>query len=211
VTWRARGNNWRRKRFAGDIAVLLVAGFTLGSLVGIDGALEAIGAIVVIAAVTALAGSTAGMEHVPVIGNLLRWSHRLRLFYYYNEPGSPFALLVRPITGPVSAPFRKRARAEVRLYLDLGFIFTIAFLLLDIGENVLGPLLTNGGEAMRLGALARTWLAETATTFVIVYAFAAPIGAVLTLYLLLRPAHTIPRLLAVLSVVAILTGIVVAA
>ncbi|NIP82074.1 MAG: hypothetical protein GWM90_23780, partial [Gemmatimonadetes bacterium] len=39
------------------------------------------------------------------------------------------------------------------------------------------------------------WIREAFMTFFVIYAFAAPIGAVLTLYLLTRRTHTVPRLL----------------
>jgi hypothetical protein len=58
---------------------------------------------------------------------------------------------------------------------------------------------------VRLGLL---WAQEAFMTFVMIYAFAAPIGAVLTLYVLTRPTHTVPRLLAVFAVVSVALGAV---
>ena len=43
-------------------------------------------------------------------------------------------------------------------------------------------------------------------TFLITYAFATPIGAVLTLYLLTRRTHTVPRILGAFALVAIAMG-----
>ncbi len=43
-------------------------------------------------------------------------------------------------------------------------------------------------------------------TFFVIYAFATPIGAVLTLYLLTRRTHTVPRLLGGLALLFIALG-----
>jgi hypothetical protein len=203
--WQARDPAQQRRRFVGDLAVLLFAGIALGSLAGTDGAEEAIFAIVVVVATTAMGGATAGLQRFPLMRTLLRWTHRVRLFYYFSAPKSPPALLFRPIIGPLLAPFRKRDRAEVRLWVELGFAFTLVFLLLDIVENVMLPSM-RGGADVGIGTLAGMWLKETPVTFFVTYAFAAPIGAVLTLYLLVLPTHTLPRLLCALTLAAVLTG-----
>jgi hypothetical protein len=134
----------------------------------------------------------------------MRWSHRLRLFYHYNQPGSPPALLLRSVIGIMWAPFRTKDRAEVKLYVELGAAFTVVFLLLDLVPALILPLFTGGGLA--LGTLLAGWLQEVFATFFLVYAFTAPIGAVLTLYLLVRPTHVLPRALAALTVVSLLAG-----
>jgi hypothetical protein len=51
--------------------------------------------------------------------------------------------------------------------------------------------------------LARLWISEVTINFVRIYAFATPIGAVLTLYLFVRPTHTVPRLLSARVIAAI--------
>jgi len=202
--WNERGRKRRLLRLAGDVAVILVAGSVLGSLVGMDGALEAIVAVLLLAAVTALGAGPAWIEAVPLARHFVRWSHRLRLFYYHNEPGSPPALLVRPVVGVITAPFRAKARAEVRLYVELGAAFTVAFFLLDLIPEAIVPLLSS--EPLDLGNLLGGWLGEALTTFFLTYAFAAPIGAVLTLHLLVRPTHRLPRALSLLTLVAIILG-----
>lgn len=207
--WDARDPAQKRRRFAGDLAVLLFAGIALGSLAGIDGAEEAIFAIIVVVAATAMGGATAGLQRVPLMRTLLRWTHRVRLFYYFNTPKSPPALLLRPIIGPLLAPFRKRDRAEVRLWVELGFAFTLIFLLLDLLEHVMLPSMRGAADA-GISTLAGAWLAETPVTFFATYAFAAPIGAVLTLYLLVQPTHTLPRILCAVTLAAILAGAMLA-
>lgn len=109
-------------------------------------------------------------------------------------------------TGAVLAPFRRRDRAEVKLYLELGFVFTLVFLLVDLVEHLLAPLFTQGTSGIGFSALAGVWLQEAAVTFFATYAVAAPIGAVLTLYLLMRPTNTVPRLLSALTFAGILVG-----
>jgi hypothetical protein len=111
---------------------------------------------------------------LPLLGELDRWSHRLRLYYRFNDPGGPLSLMVRPLVGPVTAWFRKRARAEVRLYLQLGAVFTIGFTLIDLVQAW-------GADGFQASAL----LGDLFVTFFTVYAFATPIGAVLTTHLML--------------------------
>ncbi|HUH12737.1 MAG TPA: TM2 domain-containing protein [Longimicrobiales bacterium] len=207
--WREAGRAWRMVRFGGDLLVLLIAGVGLGALARAEGVWEGPVAVLVLAAVTSAGGTVGRVGHLPVVHGLLRWSHRVRLFYYYNKPGSPLALLFRPVTGAILAPFRRRDRAEVKLYLRLGALFTLGFLLLDFGGEVLGPILT-GGELPAAGALFEFWLKEATITFAVIYAFATPIGAVLTLYLLMRPTHTLPRLLSALVVGAMALGMLAA-
>ncbi|MEX2610491.1 MAG: hypothetical protein WEA24_11130 [Gemmatimonadota bacterium] len=143
------------------------------------------------------------LNHVPVLRALVRWSHRLKLFYYYNDPGTPLELLIRPLTGPVLAPFRRRARAEVRIYLQIGAVFTLVFLLLDLLEAVVA----DGAGALGPRGLIRLWIREASVTFVVIYAFATPIGAVLTRNLLLQRTHRVPRVLAGLVVAAVVVGL----
>jgi hypothetical protein len=207
VKWRARGRARWGLRFTGDLIVLMVAGASLGALGGTDGGPEGIFAISSLIAVTMLGGRAGWLDRVPLAGAFLRWSHRLRLFYYYNRPGSPPALLVRGLTGVILAPFRRREREEARLYLEVGAVFALGFLVLDLVENVGAPLVGSAG----LAALAPThlvgiWIREAFMTFLVIYACAAPIGAVLTLYLLTRPTHTLPRLLGAFALLFIALG-----
>lgn len=205
MNWRAAGSGRQAARLAGDVVVLLFVSLGLGVIARQAGVYEAVLAITVLAAVTA-AGSAAGsLNHVPVVRELIQWSHRLRLFYYYNAPGTPLALLFRPITGAILAPFRRRDRAEVRLYLQLGGVFTLLFLLVDLGSAIAA----DGLSALSPAGLFRLWVEEATVTFLVIYAFATPIGAVLTLHLLMRPTHTVPRLLSALVVVAMTIGLLV--
>lgn len=206
VRWHARGRPWRALRFAGDLLVVLVVGTALGALAGEDGGAEATLAVVTLVVVIMLGGHAAWLHRVPIARSLVRWSHRLRLFYYYNRPGSPLGLLARPFVGLLLAPFRRRERAEARLYLEMGAVFTLLFMTLDLVEDVGGPLVRTGLAALAPTRLAGIWIEEAFMTFLVTYAFATPIGAVLTLYLLTRTTHTLPRLLGGFALLCIAMG-----
>lgn len=204
--WTARGRVWRGARLFGDVLVLIVAGAALGGLAHEEGGMEAIFAVVALIGVTMLGGNVHHLNDIPVARALVRWSHRLRLYYYFNRPGPPPLLLIRALTAILLAPFRRRDRAEVRLYLELGAVFTLAFLVADLGEDVAGPLVSTGLSALAPPRLLGIWFKELFMTFLITYAFAAPIGAVLTLHLLTRRTHTVPRILGALALLAIAAG-----
>jgi hypothetical protein len=202
VQWEQRGRARAGLRLLGDVLMILVVGSILGGLADARGGEEAIFAAVAIILVTLLGGYVGWLDRVPVARGLIRWSHRLRLFYYYNRPGSPLALLVRPLT-IVLAPFRRRQRAEARLYIEIGAVFTLAFLTLDILEDVGGPLMDMGLAAIAPPRLIGLWLREVFMTFLLIYCFVTPIGAVLNLHLLTRRTHTVPRLLGAFALVVL--------
>lgn len=206
VRWKARGRAWRAMRLVGDLLVLTVSGAALGALAGTDGGTEGVVAVVVLIAVTLLGGRAHALNEMPVARSLLRWSHRLRLFYYINQPGSPLALMVRGVTVMILAPFRRRDRAEVSLYLEIGAAFTLFFVAADIIEEVVVPLAGNGVSAISPLRLAGVLIQEVVLTFLVIYTFVAPIGAVLSLYLLTRPTHTMARLLGGFTLLLIALG-----
>lgn len=195
VRWKARSRGRRIMRLVGDTLVLAIAATALGTLAGEDGATEAVVAVTAVILATLLGGRVGALARVPVARSLVRWTHRLRLFYYYNPPATPPGLLLRAFIGAVYAPFRQRDRAEVRLYLELGAAFTIGFLLLNVTGALVLPVLRGGLGAISPLDAAAEWLAESLLTFIVTTAFAAPIGAILTLYLLTRRTHTLARVL----------------
>jgi hypothetical protein len=206
AVWARRGRAWRAVRLIGDLLVLLIAGSALGALVGTEGGAEGVFAVVALVLVTLLGGHADWLMNVPVARALVRWSHRLRLFYYFNRPGNPVVLLLRAPLALVFAIFRRRDRAEARLYLELGAVFTLGFMLIDLAEDVAGPFLQAGVSALAFDRLLGVWMEELLMTFLVVYAFAAPIGAVLTLYLLTRRTHTVPRILGAFALFCIALG-----
>ena len=195
VRWAARGRAMRALRLAGDAFILLLAATLLGALAGEGGAAEALVAVGAVIVATMLGPRVGALARVPGARALVRWTHRLRLFYHYNAPGSPPALFLRTLLGALYAPFRRRDRAETRLYLELGAVFTIAFLFLNILDDVLRPLVAGGPGAISPGDIAGGWLAESLVTFILTATFVAPIGAILALYQLTRRTHTVARLL----------------
>lgn len=203
--WNERGRSRRWLRLSGDVLVLFVAGTALGAVVGEAGSLEAVLAVVILCGMISLGAGPDWLDDVPGFRALTRWTHRLRLFYYYNEPASPLGLLVRSGLGILWAPFRGKARVEVRLYVELGAGFSAVFLLLDIVPAVFVPLVSGAGLP-GFESLVGNWLGEAFMTFLLTYMLAAPVGGVLTLYLLTRPRHTLPRILAGFTLASIALG-----
>jgi hypothetical protein len=195
--WARTDSGRRTLRLAGDVCVLVVSAVAVAAFAKQEGVWEAVFAVLLLAAFASAGEAMGRWAGTPVLGTLLRWSHRLRLFYYFNRPGSPPALLLRSITATITAPFQPRARAEVRLYLQLGAFFTVLFILLDFGGELFS--LATGGGMPAVSELLETWLRGATLTFVVIYAFAAPIGAVITLHLLVSRTHTLPRLLSGLT------------
>lgn len=195
VRWAERGRGWRALRLTGDALVLVVCATLLGPLAADAGVVEPVVAVTAMVLITMLGGRVGVLARVPGARALIRWTHRLRLFYYYNSPGTPLGLLLRALIGALYAPVRRRDRAEVRLYLELGAVFTMVFLLLNILDDLAGPVLRGGFGALSPVSVAAEWLADSLLTFLVTTALAAPIGAVLTLYILTRRTHTLARVL----------------
>ncbi|MEX2526531.1 MAG: TM2 domain-containing protein [Gemmatimonadota bacterium] len=189
-----------RLRLVGDALVLLLAGFLLGSLSASSGNFEGLLAVLVLVAVTNLGARWEELAQRPGFRSLDRWSHRLRMYYHMNDPGSTLSLLVRPLVGPISAFFQTKARAEVKLYLQLGAVFVILFTLVDLVE----VLATTAGE---FDEIVRGLATEMGMTFVIIYAFATPIGAILTTHLLLRRSDRVLWVLSGITVLAVVMGL----
>lgn len=186
-----------RVRLAGDAFVLLIAGWALGAVTASRGDFEALAAVLALIAITVFGARWD--PTLPLLSDLDRWSHRLRLYYRFNDPGGPLSLMFRPLVGPLTAWFRKKARAEVRLYLQLGAVFTIGFTLLDLAQVAYS---TEGG----LGFDVQPLIGDLFVTFFSVYAFATPIGATLTTHLLLERRDEVVWVLSGLTVVAIGMG-----
>ncbi len=189
-----------RARLAGDTLVLLVAGTALGAVTAGSGNPEGILAVLALIAITILGARWDGLAHLPLLSTLDRWSHRLRLFYYFNDPGGPLSLLVRPVVGLVTAAFRKKARAEARLYLQLGGVFAVVFVLLDMTSAV---AFSGGGISLSIGG----YVQDVINTFLFVYAFATPIGATLTTHLLLERTDYVLWALSGLTIFALGLGL----
>lgn len=189
-----------RFRALGDAFVLFFAGSALAAVSRSTGNYEGMFAILVLIAVTNLGARWETLARRPVLRALDRWSHRLRLYYYVNDPGSSLALLVRPIVGTVSAFFRKRARAEASIYLQLGAVFVVGFTLIDLAQAI-----AESGGTLR-GSM-RALATEVGWTFMIIYAFASPIGATLTTHVLLDRSDRTLWVLSGITLVALALGL----
>lgn len=195
-------------RLVGDAFVLFLAGTALGAVSAGQGTFEALTAVIALIAIVNLGARWRELARLPVLRELDRWNHRLRLFYYANDPGGPLSLLLRPLIGPITAVFQKRARAEVRLYLQLGAVFAIGFVLIDLATLGLGT--GAGAEASMDGlveASIETFVSDAILTFVNVYAFVTPIGATLTTHLLLERTDWTVWALSALAIGSIALGL----
>lgn len=188
-----------RARLSGDLVVLVLAGISVGAISSGTGNFEPVIAIVALSAITLLGARWDALATIPILRNFDRWSHRLRLYYYVNDPGGPLTLFFRPILGLITAPFRKRARAEAWLYLQIGLWFTIIFTSMDLIEAITI-------DAQGLSIHPMDFLADVVVTLVSIYAFAAPIGAILTTYVLLERRDLIVWMLTCITLAAIYLG-----
>jgi hypothetical protein len=179
--------------------VLAVAGLSVGAFSAASGVYEPIVTIVALSAITLLGARWDALASVPMLRSFDRWSHRLRLFYYINDPGGPLQLFFRPLLGLLTAPFRRRARTEAWLYLQLGVWFTIVFTGLDLLQAV-----SVGADGVSVHPI--DFLFDAAMTFASVYAFAAPIGAILTAHVLLEERDAVVWLLTAVTLTAVLLG-----
>lgn len=189
-----------RRGLIGDLIVLVVAGLSVGAFAANTGTFEPIVAILALSAITLLGARWEALAHVPMLRSFDRWSHRLRLYYYINDPGGPLTLFFRPMLGLVTAPFRRRARAEAWLYLQLGFWFTIVFTGADLVQAV---DVSQQGLALHPTG----FFVDMAMTFASIYAFAAPIGAILTTHVLLEKRDQVVWLLTGVTLTAVLLGL----
>lgn len=166
----------------GDVGVLTVAGVGLGAISADAGDFGPVLAVALLAVSLNLGHRLEALRDEPVVGDLLAWSWRLRLFYHRVGPGSAVSRLFRSVTAFVVDPFREKRRAEVELYLQLGGTLAIVFGLLEVGVDVVGPLVSGAGLVGLVGG----WFESAIATFLIVYAFAVPVGATLSRPLLAR-------------------------
>jgi hypothetical protein len=201
--WAAKRSG--RGRIIADAFLLFMFGSLLGGQTVQNGNPEPVIAVLALIAITLLGARWDALAHIPVLDGFDRWNHRLRLFYYVTDPGGPLRLALRPIYGLIISPFRKRARAEARLYLQLGVVFTIAFTILDVGQSLAGTGQGFGVAAIGLGAVSFTL--DMLATLVTVYLFAAPIGAILTTHLLLERTDRLIWGLSAITVVSIVMGL----
>ncbi|MEM8941478.1 MAG: NINE protein [Pseudomonadota bacterium] len=194
--WSSRRSGSRR--LVASAILLCLIGFALGSVSGATGLYEPVAVLVLFIALSLIAARWRGIERIPVLGSMVRWAHRLRLFYHTVDPGSTWWLMMRPLIGLLFSPWQPKARAEVRLYLQFGLTLTAVFTVLDLVQ-----LLESGGFWSGLGLL----IGEALQTLVYTYVFVAPAGALLTTQLLLARRDIVVWVLAAITLICIKTGI----
>lgn len=201
--WAAKRSG--RGRIVVDGFLLFMFGTLLGGRTVTNGNPEPILAVLALIAITLLGARWDALAHIPILNGFDRWNHRLRLFYFVTDPGGPVGLALRPIFGLIVAPFRKRARAEARLYLQLGVVFTIGFTALDVAQSLAGT--GQGFSVATLGIGAFAFTQDMLVTLMGVYLFAAPIGAILTTHLLLERTDKLIWALSAITIVSIVMGL----
>ena len=185
--WSGRRDS--RAVLLGGSALLVLIGFVMGVITGATGVWEPSVIIMVLMVVTLIAARWPSMHRVPVLGELSRWNHRLRLYYFSTDPGSVWLLAARPYYGLAIGPWSKQARAEVKLYLQLGVPFALLFLVFDVLE------MQESGFWVGFGLM----VAEFAQTVVYTYVFIAPIGAILITQQLLARKDRVVVLMCLLN------------
>ena len=187
-----------RVRLVADSFVMMLAGASMGVFASGFGVYEPIIATLALIAITLLGTRWDALSNLPVLRAFDRWAHRLRLFYYTNDPGGAVSLALRsPLA--LFAIFRQKRRSEAKLYLQLGAWFTIIFTTVDVVQalGIAGP----GG--FDPGSL----VVDFYQTFVATYAFAGPIGAILNKHVLLQRSDRVIWILSAVAVLFILLGL----
>jgi hypothetical protein len=187
-----------RGRVYGSFFLLSLIGFILGVISGPTGTYEPtiILLVFIITSITTARWKMA--SQIPVVATLTRWVHRLRLYYHTVDPGNIWLLGLRPIYGVFFAPFNRKARAEVRLYLELGLIFSILFVASDLVEIAQSDSIWEGIGLM---------VAELLQTLIFTYLFVAPVGALLTTQILLSRRDWVIWVLSIACIYFVYVGL----
>ncbi|MEM8485961.1 MAG: TM2 domain-containing protein [Bacteroidota bacterium] len=192
----------KRREFIADALALLFFGFLLGAITGGSGYNGAAYAVVTMVLMINFVDMLVPWHQWPFVGGMIHWDYRLRLFYHFNEPGRRWKLYIRPLLGLLYAPFNKKARTEVLLYLELGSVFVA-------GKLVLGLFFGDTWEMIRtlnFDGFMGNWAESMALGFITVYGFAAPIGALLMKHVLLRRENYIRWGLSLVVIFFLYTG-----
>ena len=165
-----------------DFFALMFFGFVLGAVTVSTGYNTAGWAVLAIVVMINFVDYLIPIHHWPIARGLIHWDYRLRLFYQFNEPGRRWQLYFRPLIGLFYAPFNKKARTEVLLYLELGSVFIVGRLLMAFITGDSWVMLKN----VDFDGFLSNWLEGTILGFFTVYGFVAPIGAIMMKHMLLR-------------------------
>lgn len=184
-------------RILGSACFLVLLGFLLGTLSSALSFYEPIAVLCLFVLASIVAARVPGLKRIPGVNALLRWVHRLRLFYHSVDPGSVWAVAARPIWGVLLAPWRPKVRAEVRLHLQMGGLIVLIFSVFDALE-----LLASGGFLSGLALLVLQFL----QTIVFTYLFVAPASALITTQFLLEARDSVVWTLCALMLLSLGLG-----
>ena len=198
-----RGRFLKVLGLVGDACMVIFCGFMLGAFT--EGAESNTVFLVVIALVLMinLADQLIQWYHIPVIRSVIRWDLKLRLFYQFNEPGRSYTLFFRPIVGIFYAPFSRKARAEVTLYLQIAGIVSAATMLAGFFTGEGASLFTS----FSVSSFLEGWSKNNVIGFFTVFAFASPLGATLMKHTLLRRPNWVRWMLSALVFWALFQGL----
>ncbi|MEM6485534.1 MAG: TM2 domain-containing protein [Pseudomonadota bacterium] len=188
-----------RSRIAASAVLLVLIGLTLGTVSSSAELYEPIFILLTFIASSLITAHWREAARWPLASSVIRWTHRLRLYYHTVDPGNTWLLAMRPLIGPFLAPWQKKARAEVRLYLQFGVVMTLLFGVFQIFE-----LLGSGGFWNGIALL----LSEFIQTLVYTYLFVAPAGALLTTQLLLTDRDYVVWALSGVLIASVYYGVV---
>jgi len=186
-----------RRRVFSSVILLAIIGFALGVTSEAMAFYEPMFVLCLFILVSAVAARVRGLENIPGLNALVRWVHRLRLFYHTVDPGSVWSVVARPSLGIFFAPWRPKVRAEVRLHLQMGGLVVLVFTLFNALE-----LVGTGGLFPGLELL----LTQMLQTIVCTYLFVAPASALITTQLLLEARDPVVWLLSTITLLAMWAG-----
>jgi hypothetical protein len=186
------------RRITGSALLLALLGYSLGVATRISGSWEPVFVLTLFIAVSLIAARDTSLAKLPVIGALIRWVHRLRLFYHHVDPGSILSLALRPVFGVFLAPWQPKARAEVRLHLQMGGVVVLAFATVDALDLLLSD---------SLGAGIAAFLIQILQTLLFTYLFVAPASALLTTQLLVSRRDRVVWGLSLVTMLALGAGL----
>lgn len=165
-----------------DIVALLIFGYILGSITAETEYRAAAYAVIVMAFMINFVDYLLPYHNWPIARGMIHWDYKLRLYYHFNEPGKRWKLYLRPLFGILTAPFNKKSRSEVLLYLELGSVFIVGRAIIGLYNGNTWDLIVN----MDLLGFAGSWISGLFLGFITVFGFAGPIGAILMKHVLLR-------------------------
>lgn len=199
----AHGQRARIAEVIADIFAVMFFGFVLGAFTaGSDYRMAAwaVGAMLIM---INFADYLIPVHHWPFANGMIHWDYRLRLFYHFNQPGRRLMLYLRPLIGLFHAPFQKKHRVEVLLYLEIGSVFIATRALMGLWGGETWNLLST----FDIGGFLGLWVKSIVIGFFAIYAFAAPIGAILMKHVLLRRPNYVKWTLSLVILIFMMMGL----